>query len=349
MSTSVKQEEIIKTDYNKVVVMAAAASGKTYIVTERVKEILARNINPQKIVVITFTNAAADEMSKRIGKVDGLFVGTIHAYAYYLLSAAGYQERAREYVEKEKFDELFYLIQKYPQCIKPVDYLIVDEAQDCSYNQWKFFEFIKPNGFMYVGDLRQCIYEWRDACPKYLLNIMRDKEVKVFSLNENYRNDRDILSYAKWIISRQREGLDDDSICMSFKSGEVINIPLDYQYIANIIKTNKNYKEWFVLTRTNEQSDQVQWILDKNDIPNITFKRGGKNFDELNELVNENKVKVLTIHTAKGLEADNVIVIGANMYKDEEIRLSYVAATRARHKLYWVKKEQNRTKYKTWE
>lgn len=349
MATSEKQEKIIKTDHSKVVVMAAAASGKTYIVTERVKEILARDVKPQRIVVITFTNAAADEMSKRIGKIDGLFVGTIHSYAYYLLSAAGYQENAREYVEKEKFDELFYLIQKYPQCVKPVDYLVVDEAQDCSYNQWKFFEFIKPKGFMYVGDLRQCIYEWRDACPKYLLNIMQDKDVKVFSLNENYRNDRDILSYAKWIISRQREGLDDDSICMSFKNGEVINIPLDYQYIANLIKANKNYKDWFVLTRTNDQSDQVQWILDKNDIPNITFKRGGKNFDELNKLVNENKVKVLTIHTAKGLEADNVIVIGANMYKDEEIRLSYVAATRARHKLYWVKKEQKKSKYSSWE
>ena len=349
MNVSRKQEEIIKTNYNKVVVMAAAASGKTLIVTERVKEMLARGVNPQKIVVITFTNAAADEMSKRIGKVDGLFVGTIHAYAYYLLSAAGYQEHAREYVEKEKFDELFYLIQKYPQCLKPIDYLIVDEAQDCSYNQWKFFEISKPAGFMYVGDLRQCIYEWRDACPKYLLNIMRDKEVKVYSLNETYRNDREILAYAKWIISRQKQGLDDDSICMSFKNGQVINIPLDYQYIANIIKDNKNYKEWFVLTRTNDQSDQVQWVLDKNNIPNITFKRGGKDFDELNSLVNEDKVKVLTIHTSKGLEADNVVVIGANMWKDEEIRLSYVAATRARHSLYWVKKESKKPNYRTWE
>jgi superfamily I DNA/RNA helicase len=65
--------------------------------------------------------------------------------------------------------------------------------------------------------------------------------------------------------------------------------------------------------------------------------------DELNELLNTQAVKVLTIHSAKGLECENVIVVGANMWKDEEIRLSYVAATRARDNLYWMS-----TKRKKW-
>jgi len=90
MNLSKKQYEIIHTLYKKVVVMASAASGKTTCITERAKEMLARGVDPYKMVVITFTNAAADEMSKRIGKVEGLFIGTIHSYAYYLLSAAGY-------------------------------------------------------------------------------------------------------------------------------------------------------------------------------------------------------------------------------------------------------------------
>jgi superfamily I DNA/RNA helicase len=46
---------------------------------------------------------------------------------------------------------------------------------------------------------------------------------------------------------------------------------------------------------------------------------------------------VLTIHTAKGLEANNVIVIGAKFYNLEERCISYVAATRARNALYWTK------------
>jgi len=37
------------------------------------------------------------------------------------------------------------------------------------------------------------------------------------------------------------------------------------------------------------------------------------------------------------------------MWKDEEIRLSYVAATRARKRLYWVKEKKNVKKVNNWE
>ena len=50
----------------------------------------------------------------------------------------------------------------------------------------------------------------------------------------------------------------------------------------------------------------------------------------------EDTVKVLTIHTAKGLESENVIVIGARFYNLEEKCISYVAATRARDLLVWT-------------
>ena len=56
----------------------------------------------------------------------------------------------------------------------------------------------------------------------------------------------------------------------------------------------------------------------------------------------ENTVKLLTIHTSKGLEADNVIVIGAKFYNVEERCVSYVAATRARNRLIWTKAPNKR-------
>ena len=59
-----------------------------------------------------------------------------------------------------------------------------------------------------------------------------------------------------------------------------------------------------------------------------------------------NTVKVLTIHSAKGLEAKNVVVIGARFWNEEEKRLSYVAATRARDLLIWMKTKPNRKKAK---
>ncbi len=629
MSLSKKQEEIVNTNEPRVVVSACAAAGKTACIVERARIMLQRGIEPEKMVVITFTNAAADEMSKRIGSINGLFVGTIHAYAYHLLCAGGHHDRASKYVDEEKFDMLFQLIKEHEECIKPVDYLIVDEAQDCSENEWEFFDIIQPKQFFYCGDLRQCqpagtkvllrggkekniediqigddlvwynaeaghcssltvngnaihkkvlkkserffigdelitiedeenhvtkytpnhltyinfkpnteyqhivylmsrnnrfrvgkilirgispitswrakmnaeradkiwilkvfktdlearreeekisykyqipqtcwqidklsfsqedidyiyedlnteasakkclkdyhrdinyplidkniewmvnqkfasnatttiyaaniikevmncvvydnnngsrkkrfvniknikydwinepikvysietesgnyiadgilthncIYEWRDACPDLFYSIIRRADVKTYSLDENYRNGKEILDYAKWIISRTKSKMSDNSYPMRGVYGNVEHLEYDLSAIPKIIQNSHNLN-WFVLARTNDQVESIQYILNRLNIPNITFKCGGKSMDELNELLNTQAVKVLTIHSAKGLECENVIVVGANMWKDEEIRLSYVAATRARDNLYWMS-----TKRKKW-
>lgn len=350
MNLSKKQKEIVESPYPKVVVHAAAASGKTTLITERVKFMLSHGYKPSRVVVITFTTAAADEMKKRIGHIDGLFIGTIHAYAFYLLCASGLNEKALTYINEDKFDKLFTLVKKYPDCIKPVDYLIVDEAQDCSDNEWEFFELLNPDGFFYCGDTRQCIYEWRDASPSDFMEIASRADVTEYTLDENYRNGYRILNFAKDIITHTKSHMYDDSIPMRHTSGKVEWVEFNLGSIAKLIKSsNQPYGSWFVLARTNDQIESIQYILDSYRIPNITFKRGGKSFDELNALTKEDKVKVLTIHTAKGLEADNVIVIGTRLWGDEEIRLAYVAATRARDNLYWVYNKKKKNKVESWE
>ena len=350
MELSKKQEEIVNSNENKIVVISAAASGKTAVVSERARVMLERGIAPERMVIITFTVAAANEMSQRIGSFKGLFIGTIHAYAYSLLCASGYHEQAARYVNDEKFDKLFTLVKKHPECVKPVDYLIVDEAQDCSDKEWEFFNLLNPNGFLYVGDTRQCIYEWNGARPDLLENVASAPGVKVYNLNENYRNGYNILNFAKGIITRTKSHMYDDSIPMrSTVPGQVEWVEYNLRQIVDILRNSKEpFKNWFILTRTNDQIESVKYILDSYRIPNITFKRGGKSFNELEELINSDAVKILTIHTAKGLEANNVIVIGVNMWKDEEIRLAYVAATRARNNLYWVY-QKKRKNIESWE
>ena len=112
------------------------------------------------------------------------------------------------------------------------------------------------------------------------------------------------------------------------------------------------YGDWFILTRSNAQLEMIKTYLEKNDIPCSTFKRSQLTKEEFSKEMKANTVKVLTIHTSKGLENKNVIVIGAKLYQDEEVRLAYVAATRARDYLVWMmpeKKKKNKTKIKSWE
>ena len=87
-------------------------------------------------------------------------------------------------------------------------------------------------------------------------------------------------------------------------------------------------------------------------VPYDTFKRSELNNKELNERMKANTVKVLTIHSAKGLEANNVIVIGSKFYNLEERCISYVAATRARNWLIWTRmptRKKKNTFVNNWE
>ena len=63
-----KQKEAIEEE-GKILVSAAAGSGKTAVLVERIiRIILEKRVEIEKIVVVTFTNAAAKEMKERIQK-----------------------------------------------------------------------------------------------------------------------------------------------------------------------------------------------------------------------------------------------------------------------------------------
>jgi len=101
------------------------------------------------------------------------------------------------------------------------------------------------------------------------------------------------------------------------------------------LEWSQDWGNWFILCRTNNELATAVDILEKKNIPNISFKKGDLDLIEMETLLKDNRVKVLTIHTAKGLENKNVIVTGARLYSEEERKIAYVAATRAEQSLYW--------------
>ena len=79
-------------------IIAAAGSGKTEVVGQRVVDLLTEGLSPESIVAFTFTERAANELKNRIAHrvvdrmgaaaldtLTGLFVGTIHAFCFGLL------------------------------------------------------------------------------------------------------------------------------------------------------------------------------------------------------------------------------------------------------------------------
>jgi superfamily I DNA/RNA helicase len=347
-----QQRAIVEATEPYVVVVATAAAGKTRCITERVRWLLNNGVPGEEIVTITFTNAAAEEISERLGNPTGVFIGTIHSLANYYLKTSGID--TSRVLNDEKFDDLFKLIKKNPHCVQHVSHLIVDEAQDSNPQQFEFLlDMIAPDNYMLMGDHRQSIYRFNGATPEYILSLMESPEVTTYELTENYRNAPEILQYAKNGIRTLGRDYEDYSVPMRSTHGRVIDVPYSGEGIATTIERyvsrgDCDYKDWFILTRTNAELDTILQVLKRHKIPTDTFKRAQLDNKGLKEKMRENTVKVLTIHTAKGLEADNVVVIGARYRDIEEKCIGYVAATRARNLLVWtfpVNKRKPKTEY----
>lgn len=85
-----EQQEVINHIKGNCVVIAGAGSGKTKTMVDRVRNMIEVNeINPSSILNITFTKNGATEMEERLVKneilIDGMFIGTIHAFALRML------------------------------------------------------------------------------------------------------------------------------------------------------------------------------------------------------------------------------------------------------------------------
>lgn len=336
MKLSKLQEEILNSPDQKTIVLASAASGKTRLMTEKVRQLLREGIDPHEIAVITFTNMAATELKQRLGEdyKTGLFVGTVHSLANYFLTSAGI--KTSSILDDEQFDELFLMVKANPSCIKHLQWILLDEAQDSDPLQFEFlFEMINPECFFICGDIKQCIYRFNGSDPQLLEDLTFNPAVYTCELNENYRNAPNILNFAKRII--KMTGRADNSKAMRNVTGIVNETKFNPYLIISTINSRPPYNQWAILCRTNAQIQKISWILKENNIPYDTFRQGDLKREELLERLQKDTVKVLTVHSAKGLEWNNVIVWGMRFYNTEEKNIGYVAATRARDVLIWMK------------
>lgn len=334
MKFNTRQRKVIEAEDSKILCLATAACGKTRVLTERIRILIEeRGVSPNEIVAITFTNMAADEMKRRLGGIAvESFIGTIHSYANKVCLSNNIPTQA--YISKKDFDMILKRAISLPSDRYPhPKHLLIDECQDLSPLEFQFLEKIPTQNIFFVGDNRQAIYGFKGSTDEYLINMYKSPDFKKYYLVENYRNSPAILQFADSLLSSFIQ-LSPKSIPVKTKSGEVIKE--SWGEALEELEYSGNWGTWFVLTRTNEQLDTIQQALNKKQIPNITFKKGDlEDNDQLDELMQSNNVKVLTIHSAKGLENKNVIVIGAKTFSEEERKVSYVAATRAENVLYW--------------
>lgn len=91
MNLTQEQTEAIESTAPSILLAACPGSGKTTVIVERVKHLIASGVPPERICLVTFTNAGANEMKKRLGDLARrLFsVSTLHSLCLRLLQRHG--------------------------------------------------------------------------------------------------------------------------------------------------------------------------------------------------------------------------------------------------------------------
>ncbi len=202
------------------------------------------------------------------------------------------------------FDDLLLkaveLFTKYPEVLgkyqEKFRYILIDEYQDTNRAQYTLTKLLakKWNNICVVGDFSQSIYSWRGADYQNLMKFKNDfRDVKTFSLSQNYRSTQNILDAAFAVISRNTSH-PILKLWTENKSGEELSIiearneHNEAEYVMNKIAEFKfnnpdfAYKDVAVLYRTNAQSRVLEEAFLHGGIPYVLV--GGTRFYHRKEI-----------------------------------------------------------------
>lgn len=226
--------------------------------------------------------------------------------------------------------------------------MLVDEFQDIGIYEYEFINKLNPKNLFVVGDDYQSIYEFKGSDFEYFKSLISNPDFTVFKLVNNYRCSKKIVNFSNNVIKQIDDVIPKKCVSkaeyfdssVTQKDGTINDV---FNYIKSI--NPKDFGKWFVIARSNDDVVRISRMCYACGIPAVTFKKSTMTPEELNDAIKSNSIKILTIHTAKGLESDNVLLYGPfpkdadeaywkNPWVGTELcRIYYVGATRARKRL----------------
>lgn len=196
-------------------------------------------------------------------------------------------------------------------------YIMVDEYQDTNFIQYRFIKLLAEahNNICVVGDDDQCIYQWRGADIKNILDFEKDfKETKVIKLEQNYRSHANILEAAHSVIEKNK-GRKHKKLWTDKEKGEKIKYYRaedekdEARYIAQEIdrlhSKELKYKDFAVLYRTNAQSRTFEEALSARELPYRVL--GGTRYYDRREIKDIMAYMRLVQNTADDLSLARII------------------------------------------
>ncbi len=187
------------------------------------------------------------------------------------------------------FKENPEVLAKYRERYK---YIMVDEFQDTSHQQYELMHLLADKNVAVVGDDDQSIYSWRGADYQNIVNFEKDFDVTEIRLEQNYRSTGTILDAANGVISHNTNRKD-KKLWSGKGDGKPIEIFMpenetaEADFIAETIQgiameENRKYDDFGVLMRANTQGRFIEEAFLENNIPYVMS--GGTSFFERMEI-----------------------------------------------------------------
>lgn len=273
-----------------------------------------------------------------------------------------YNERLKEkgYIDFKDM-ALMALEQAKKKVDKRYTHILIDESQDLTRVQLEVLKLMyqkeEYSSIYFIADTAQSIYphSWL-VKGRSFTSIGFDMKGKSNSLTKNYRTTTQIAQAAYSLIEKDKNIIDDENFVKpslidrqgSYPVYRWFRQPQDElmsvtEEIKNTLIKQYDYKDIVVVAKNRNQLSEAKEYFDKLGVPCNIITKTELDFQS-------NVVKLLTMHSIKGLEFKVVFIIGLNKglvpfisyqnIDDESVQMSndrkllYVGMTRANELLY---------------
>lgn len=253
-----KQQECIDNLEGKYLVIAGPGTGKTFTVTQRIKAILDKGVNPEKILCLTFSETAASEMKNKLIQTlnssnADVNIYTFHGFCNDILG---------------QFSESFELPENYKIITDPVKNQLIKECID-EYNP-KYYRNSKNNPYVYLNIIIKKISEikkYRYTKEQYFENIEKNpswnpkkneiiKQIEELKNNPNTKPDK---------IEKLKSSLEEQE--------ETINKAIEIWNCYELYKS-KMEKEGYI-----DFDDMITYVIEKFDKSPAFLDKISKKYD----------------------------------------------------------------------
>ena len=288
-----------KTD-NSYIVKGCAGSGKSILALWKAKQI--QDEHRGSYMYIVFTKALMQYMADGIKEV-GISQRNVD-YHWHWVNRAG---------------------------CPSADYIIVDEAQDFSKEDIELFKSKARKALLLYGDSAQQLYTFiQDKKTVSMEDIQYFTKFPVEQLVFNHRLPKKIARVAQYINSENDE-LEERCTVEGTEKPKILEYPtVEKQYDAIIeLIQNKHMEDVGILFRQNDEVEEAYKYFQEHGL-NVEAKFG-KHMDL--DFTSDNP-KLMTYHSSKGLQFENVFLPDCTVEDDDNRNPLYVAVTRTYQSLY---------------